>query len=91
LHNNPAVCFYDSIANFAATFIYNFKSVVMKKILLYACLALLPGAMYAQSGSISGKISDADTNEALPGANVVIKGTSTGTTTGIDGAFALAI
>jgi iron complex outermembrane receptor protein len=89
LHNNPAVCFYDSIANFAATFIYNFKSVVMKKILLYACLALLPGAMYAQSGSISGKISDADTNEALPGANVVIKGTSTGTTTGIDGAFAL--
>jgi hypothetical protein len=49
----------------------------------------MSGGIFAQSGSISGKISDADTYEALPGANVVIKGTSKGTTTDIDGKFTL--
>jgi hypothetical protein len=61
----------------------------MKKILLMACMLFMSGVMYAQSGSISGKISDADTYEALPGANVVIKGTSKGTTSDINGQFTL--
>jgi hypothetical protein len=61
----------------------------MKKILLFTCMLFMSGGIFAQSGSISGKISDADTYEALPGANVVIKGTSKGTTTDIDGKFTL--
>lgn len=37
---------------------------------------------------VSGKVSD-DTNEPLPGVSVLIKGTSRGTTTNIDGEFSL--
>jgi len=61
----------------------------MKHILLFASTLLIAGWTFAQSGSISGRISDNDTYEALPGANVVIKGTSKGTTTDIDGKFTL--
>ncbi|MFN2126576.1 MAG: TonB-dependent receptor, partial [Anaerolineales bacterium] len=61
----------------------------MKHRLLFICLIFLAELTFAQSGSISGRISDNDTYEALPGANIVIKGTSKGTTTDIDGKFNL--
>ena len=61
----------------------------MKQILLFACMLFIAGWTFAQSGSIAGKISDKDTYEALPGANVVIKGTSKGSTTDLDGKFTL--
>lgn len=61
----------------------------MKKTLLLACMLAIAGWTLAQSGSIIGKISDKDTYETLPGANVVIKGTSKGTTTDINGKFDL--
>ncbi len=42
-----------------------------------------------QNGSISGIITDAQTGEALIGANVIIDGTSLGTATNIDGQYVL--
>lgn len=44
----------------------------------------------AQEGTISGIITD-ETGEGLPGVTVIIKGTTIGTVTGIDGDFRLAI
>lgn len=45
---------------------------------------------YAQNGSIEGKITDKETNnEPLPFANVLIKGTTKGTTTDFDGLYAI--
>lgn len=41
----------------------------------------------AQTGSVTGKVVDPDTGEGLIGANVVIKGTTTGATTDVDGKF----
>jgi len=41
--------------------------------------------------TITGVISDAETNEPLIGANVIIKGTGTGTITDIDGSYSLDI
>ncbi len=41
------------------------------------------------SGVISGTLIDTDTGKPLPGANIVITGTTTGTTTDIDGEFRL--
>ncbi len=41
----------------------------------------------AQSGSIQGTVKDKNTGEALPGANVVVKGTSLGAATDLDGKF----
>ncbi len=43
----------------------------------------------AQDRSISGVITDESTGETLPGASVVVKGTTKGSTTDIDGKFTL--
>ncbi|MBE9468954.1 MAG: TonB-dependent receptor [Bacteroidetes bacterium] len=42
---------------------------------------------FAQNGTIKGKISDAENNDALPFANIVIFGTNIGTTSDFDGNF----
>lgn len=61
----------------------------MKKILLLT-LFLFSGllVLHAQEISVSGTITDSD-GDALPGVNVVIKGSSTGTTTDFDGKFTI--
>jgi len=43
----------------------------------------------AQTAKISGKVIDATNNEPLPFANVVVKGTTIGTTTDFDGDFVI--
>jgi len=42
---------------------------------------------FAQDTTISGSVVDADTQQPLPGASVVVKGTNNGTTTDFDGNF----
>lgn len=51
-------------------------------------LSLFTTVMYAQS-TITGKIIDSDMNSPLPGANIIVKGTTNGTTTNFDGDFTL--
>jgi TonB-dependent receptor len=43
----------------------------------------------AQTGTIAGEVIDRDTRETLPGANIIIRETRTGTSTDIDGRFVL--
>ena len=62
---------------------YNKLSFTLSAILLF-CVNL----MMAQS-SIRGTVTDSETGEAIPGANVVIIGTSEGTTADFDGNFTL--
>jgi TonB-dependent starch-binding outer membrane protein SusC len=59
-----------------------------KAIRLLALLLLLPAcALFAQNTmNVKGKVTD-DTGAPLPGVNVVLKGSSTGTTTDTDGVF----
>lgn len=53
-------------------------------------LLLLGGAtLYGQERSISGKVTDSGTNESLPGASVVVKGTTKGVATDLDGNFTI--
>ncbi len=42
-----------------------------------------------QVAVVNGTVTDAETGEPLPGVNVVVKGTSTGTATNVDGQFEL--
>jgi hypothetical protein len=49
---------------------------------------LIPVVVSAQN-AITGNVTDASTNEALPGVNVVIKGSTTGTNTDADGNYTL--
>ncbi len=63
----------------------------MKKFNQFLCIAVLTlftTAMYAQS-TVKGKIIDSDMNSPLPGANIIVKGTSNGATTDFDGNFTL--
>lgn len=56
--------------------------------LLLLSWILYTGA-YAQDRRITGRITDGNDNSALPGANVVVKGTQTGVVTDADGRFTL--
>lgn len=53
-------------------------------------LACSPALAY-QSLPVSGKVTSAADNEGLPGVNVVIKGTSNGTVTDVNGEFRLEV
>jgi outer membrane cobalamin receptor len=59
-----------------------------KKVLLSGLFLLAAGTTLAQ-GKIKGKVIDGTTNTSLPGANVVVKGSKTGTSTDFDGKFVL--
>ena len=50
--------------------------------------ALLQQAM-AQVRAITGKVTDATTNQPLPGVTVLVKGTTVGTATGADGSYSV--
>ena len=42
-------------------------------------------SVFSQDITVTGKVTDAQTGEVLPGVNVVLKGTSQGTITTVDG------
>ncbi len=46
-------------------------------------------ALYAQERAITGQISDLSSGETLPGVNILVKGTSIGTVTDVDGNYRL--
>jgi outer membrane receptor protein involved in Fe transport len=52
-------------------------------------LFLVPGVMFAQSGKIRGTVVDLKTKEPLVGANVVLEGTSYGSSTDIQGKYTI--
>ena len=56
--------------------------------MLFPLLSILSIAVFSQNtGSVNGKITDKQTNEALPGATVTIKGTSVSVVAGNTGNF----
>lgn len=54
-------------------------------------LWLLGTMVFAQSQNVTGNITDAEDNSPLPGANVVVKGTSVGTTTDANGSYSIEV
>lgn len=52
-------------------------------------LGVFVTALYAQTHTVSGTVIDKDANEPLIGANVLIKGTTIGTVTDLDGKYTL--
>lgn len=51
---------------------------------------LIHGAL-AQTRTVSGRVTDRNTNEGLPGVTVLLKGTTNGASTNSDGAFTLSV
>ena len=61
----------------------------MKRIIFYVTLITVSSHLFAQSGTITGRISDADNNDPLIGANVIVQGTSMGAATDVDGHYTI--
>ena len=61
---------------------------MFKSLLTLAIVTTFAIGAIAQ-GTLKGKVIGTGTNEALPGANIVLKGTSNGTITAADGTFSL--
>ncbi len=59
----------------------------MKYFYLVTIFLFLHLAAFAQTKSISGRVKDASNGETMPGVNVSIKGTTTGTATDMNGEF----
>lgn len=57
--------------------------------LLFFLLSFSLGAAMAQQGQITGRITDSDSGEGIPGVSVLVKGTTRGTITDIDGNFSI--
>ncbi len=66
----------------------------MKRLLLLVITAasmFMPAALQAQDRTVSGLVTSAEDGTPLPGVNVVIKGTTEGTSTDADGRFSLSV
>jgi len=61
----------------------------MRKYLLltFMCFVSASGLVQAQERSVTGRVSSTDDDEPLPGVNVVIKGTTIGTVTDVNGMY----
>ena len=57
------------------------------------CLLLCISSFFAlaQERTVSGKVTDAETGDNLPGVNIIIKGTSVGTSTDATGSYSLSV
>jgi TonB-dependent starch-binding outer membrane protein SusC len=62
----------------------------MKKILSTILLFYLYGIAYAQT-TVSGRVTGSGDGEGLPGVNILVKGTSKGTITDIDGRYSIQV
>ena len=60
----------------------------MKKFPWILSLLFLPIFVFAQN-TITGKVTDAETGEALLGANVIVQGTNLGSATDVDGLYSI--
>ncbi len=63
-----------------------------KLLILFTVLGLiLAQSIYAQPKTVTGTVTDATTNEMLPGVNVIIKNTTTGTSTDLNGFYSISV
>lgn len=66
------------------------KYTQMKKI-YFTVVAFFMVAVAFSQGTITGTVIDGETGSPLPGANVVVKGTTNGATTDFDGNFSIEV
>ncbi|PTX15263.1 TonB-linked SusC/RagA family outer membrane protein [Pontibacter mucosus] len=63
----------------------------MRKVLLLGLVMLLVlvNQAWAQNQTVTGKVADTSSGQPLPGVAVIVKGTTVGTTTGVDGHYSI--
>lgn len=63
----------------------------MKRVLFFFLCTLITLGAYAQGTTVWGVVTSADDNQPLPGVSVVVRGTTTGTVTDVDGVYQLQV
>ncbi len=64
----------------------------MKKVLLtLAFIAAAAVSLYAQSRTVSGKVTSSEEPNGIPGVNILVKGTTVGTVTDFNGNYSLSV
>lgn len=58
-------------------------------VLLFLFAALITSMSYAQVKTITGKVTDSQTGEPLPGVTIIVKGTARGTATNFNGEYSI--
>jgi hypothetical protein len=62
----------------------------MRNLLLIMMIALFSVSVsFGQGRVVTGMVTEADTGDPIPGANVVVKGTSSGSVTDLDGQYSV--
>lgn len=61
------------------------------KVFLLLAVLLLSAAGYAQQRTITGRVTDASSGEPLPGVTIIVKGTTIGTITNVDGNYSIQV
>ncbi len=64
-------------------------SALFRPLLFVVAMLLLPGAALAQSSTLSGTVTDGDSGDPLPGANVFVVEIGSGAATDIDGLYTI--
>ena len=62
-----------------------------KKLFILILFTALVSNIYAQQRTISGQVTDADSNSAIPGVSVILKGTAQGIMTDFEGKYSLTV
>lgn len=67
------------------------KHFTLKSIVAGVLLLLLSGPLLAQQRAIVGKVTSSEDGAAVPGVNILVKGTTVGTTTDVDGKYRISV
>jgi TonB-linked SusC/RagA family outer membrane protein len=70
---------------------YTFRKRSLKYLGLALVFALSAAVAQGQSVTITGKVTDSETQQGLPGASVLVVGTTTGTVTDVNGDFSITV
>ncbi|MEN8122245.1 MAG: TonB-dependent receptor [Bacteroidota bacterium] len=60
---------------------------MLKRLMLFFAFAAISNITFAQQSEITGRVTDAEDGSPIPGVNVTIKGTTSGTITDFEGNF----
>ncbi len=93
IHKKPKSFFY--LLKKKITFVLSNSKITknmrtLKNLFLFAIFSLMAGNAFAQ-GTVKGTVLEAKSNDPLPGADVVLVGTTTGVATDFDGNFVLKV
>jgi TonB-dependent starch-binding outer membrane protein SusC len=69
----------------------SFEPVWLKKLLLLAMSLCIAGFSFAQDRTITGKVTSAEDGSGIPGVNILVEGTTSGTVTDLEGSYRLSV